>query len=156
MSDIAAALILGLAFRQLVRLQITLAEFSQNMARADGNKRKPSEYQNLMTPRWLTALYIGIMAGLIYVVVQHASSGGWQDGLADVLAFVGGMFASGGISSLAKYPSTETYVHVALKALTNRESDFRRARDPASAEVAAHFRWLLSSLTGVVATTSAR
>lgn len=148
MSDIGAAVLLGLAFRQLVRLQATLAEFSQNMAKADGNKRRPLEYQNLMTPRWLTALFIGILAGLIYVVVQHARSGGWLDGLADILAFGGGMLASGGMSSLAKYPSAETYVHVALKALTNREADFRRAGDPTRAEVAAHFRWLLSSLTG--------
>jgi hypothetical protein len=119
------------------------------MARADGNKRSPSEYQNLMTPRWLTALFIGIVAGLIYVVVQHASAGGWLDGFADVLAFGGGMLASGGISSLAKYPSAGTYIHVALKALTNRESDFRRAGDPTRAELASHFRWLLSSLTGL-------
>lgn len=149
MNDIAAALLLGLAFRQLYRFQMMLAEFSRNMAVADGNKRKPIEYQNMMTPRWLTALFLGILACLIYVAWQHASAHGWQDGLVDVLVFAGGFFISGAMSSLAGFPSTKTYVALALKTLTNREADFGRARDAANVEKAAHFRWLLSTLTGL-------
>lgn len=158
MTDIVAALLLGLAFRQIVRFQSALAEFSQNMARADGNSRKPIVYQNMITPRWLTALFLAILGGLIYLVVRHAYLGGWQDGLTDIVAFAGGMLASGGISSLARYPSTRTYVHSALQTLTNRESDYRRARDTENANAAAHFRWLLLQLTGQsqIATTQVR
>jgi len=149
MNSIAAALLLGIAFRQIMRFQSALAELSQNMARADGNKRNPSEYQNMMTPRWLTTLFVSTLGCLVYLVVQHATLGGWQDGLADVLAFSGGMLASAGISSLARYPSTANYVHSALKTLKNREGDFTRALDSKNAEAATHFRWLLSSITGL-------
>lgn len=149
MNDIAAALFLGLAFRQILLFQSALAEFSQNMAKADGSKRKPIEYQNMMTPRWLTALFVAILGGLTYVVIQHANLDGWQNGLADIAAFAGGMLASGGFSSLAKYPSARTYVQSALQTLKNREADFRRAGDTTNAEAATHFRWLLSSLTGL-------
>lgn len=149
MNDIAAALLLGLTFRQILRFQQVLAEFSRNMASADGNRRKPLEYQNMMTPRWLTALFLAILGGLIYLTVQHSRVGGWEYGLADICAFAGGLLASAGISSLAGYPSTKTYVHLALKTLTNREADYRRARDTTNAEAATHFRWLLSTLTGL-------
>lgn len=149
MNDIAAALLLGLAFRQILRFQRILAEFSQNMARADGNSRRPLEYQNMMTPRWLTAMLLVVLGCLIYVVFQHSRVGGWQDGLADILVFGGGFFISAAISSLAGYPSTKTYAYLALKTLTNREADYGRARDTTNAKAAAHFRWLLSSLTGL-------
>ena len=147
MNDIATALFLGLAFRQIYRFQTMLAEFSRNMAKADGNKCKPIQYQNMMTPRWITALFLAILGGLIYVAWQHSSVHGWQDGLADILVFAGGFLISGAMSSLARFPSTRTYVDLALKTLANREADYGRARDTANAKKAAHFRWLLSTLT---------
>lgn len=148
MNDIAPALLLGLAFRQVYLFQRMLAEFSQNMATADGNKRKPIEYQNMMTPRWVTALFLAILGCLIYVAWQQASVHGWPDGLANILIFGGGFMISAAMSSLAGFPSTKTYVAMAMKTLKNREADYGRARDVANAKAAAHFRWLLSTLTG--------
>jgi hypothetical protein len=138
MNEFATALILGIVFRQIVGFQSALAEFSRNMAKADGKNCMPIAYQNMMTPRWLTALFLVTLGGFICLVVRHAFLGGWQDGFADILAFAGGTLASRGISVLARFPSTTTYVHSALRTLTNRETDYRSALDIENAEAAAH------------------
>lgn len=149
MTSVFAALILGAAFRQTLRFQATLLEFSINMARAENNTRKPIEYQNMMTPRWLVAFYILLIGALIYLVVKDFRVIGVESAVSDVLAFFGGFLLSAAFSNLTQLPSSKTYAACALQTLTNREADFRRAQDPDNMKAAGHFRWLLSTLSGI-------
>lgn len=148
-NSILASLVLGAAFRQLVRFQTMLLEFSNNMAGAENNKRKAIEYQNMMTPRWLVAAYFLLLGVFIYLVIENFRLSGWEGALANVVMFVGGLLISAGFSALTRFPSTKAYAISALKTLANREADFRRARDTTNMEAANHFHWLLSSLTGL-------
>jgi len=146
MTNVYIALILGIAFRQLVRFQGTLQEFSIIMARTENNTRKPIEYQNMMTPRWLIALYFALLAYLIFLIEEDFRLISWLSALSNILAFLGGLLFSAGFSTITQFPSSKAYALCALKTLTNREADFRKAMDSKNMEAATHFRWLLSLL----------
>jgi hypothetical protein len=149
MTNIYIALILGILFRQLLRFQGTLQEFAVLMARAENNKRKPIEYQNMMTPRWLVALHFALLAYLIFLVEEDLRLVSWLTALGNILAFLGGLLFSAGFSSITQLPSSKVYALCALKTLSNREADFRKAMDSKNMEAATHFRWLLSLLCGL-------
>jgi uncharacterized membrane protein AbrB (regulator of aidB expression) len=149
MTSVFGALILGAALRQTLRLQATLLEFSINMAGAENNTRKPIEYQNMMTPRWLVAFYFLLIGALIYLAIKDFHAIGVTSAVSDVLAFFGGFLLSATFSNLTQLPSSKTYAAFALQTLTNREADFRRAKDLENMKTASHFRWLLSTLSGM-------
>lgn len=134
--------LLGAVLWQLLRFYQTIAEFSRAMALAENNRRRPSEYQTAMAPRWLSPLIVLLSVSTIYLFVQDAHI------ISDVAACAAGFFLSGGISNYHSWPKPAAYAHFALRILRQRETAFRRRGKITEAEIAKHFHWLLTMLCG--------
>lgn len=149
-TDIAllAGFIFGAGFRQTMGFADGLKVISENMAIADAKQIPPINYQNGITPPWLTnATIISIVGFIASVIVAFYFGGIWQC-LLVVATFVAGMLISAGLSGILSVPKLQTYYRIALHNLANREADFRRDGDLARADVAAHHLWLMGLVIG--------
>lgn len=143
-----AAGLIGVVFCQVFRFQGALAELAQNMSIAENSRIPPINYQNSVTPPWLIKAWMALAVGLAVLVITAGYFEGIQGGGVAIVAFLGGILASGLASKILSRPHYRTYYRWAFHTLANREADYRRDGDAARADAAEHFQFLMNTIVG--------
>lgn len=142
------AFLLGLGFRQIMRFQEAQAEIALNMSIAQNSKLPPGQYQNSITPPWLSNLWLIIVLALVTCAALAWHLAGLRAGVMAVLCFLAGMLVSGMSSMVLSRPTLKTYCRVTYRSLLNREADYRKGGDHMRGDAIRQFRELLEMVVG--------
>jgi hypothetical protein len=119
------------------------------MSLAENSRTPAINYQNSVTPPWLTNIWLICLAIAVFAVALSAYKGGFASAAISFVLFILGSLISGITSSVLGSPPYRVYYRVAFRTLINREADYRRRDgDLMRAEAAKHFYWLMVTLLG--------
>ncbi len=141
-------MLVGILFRQVLRFQEVLEELSRVMALGEHLGVPAINYQNSMTPRWLTNTWIALAFAVLTLLIGAGYFGGIVGAIVGFVLFVAAMLVSGLCSRRLGWPRPGTYYRVTFHVLANREANYRRGGDLDRADAAKHFRSLLTKYVG--------